>query len=373
MRTFGRVAALSVEGVSKSAIVRLERLPWNTVARWLELAAASARRFNSARTRGYVLRELQVDKLNTFLQSRKRETWVFAGIEVWSRLWTNSLVGSRTFRNTNRFVRNLAQEAYLNTCRLITTDGFKFYAPSICLVFGPGCVLAQVIKKIKRNRVARLGTKLVIGSEYMLEDALHESEDSSKLNTAFIEMLNLTIRRGSAYLNRRSPCHARKKRTLDDHLELLRCHYYFCRPHGSLKFGDIVRAPAMQAGLVNRKLSLRAVFAAQGRLRRTGPSSPHRASSCSLSLRDREPGRITDRWRARNVPRSHSRCRKYPTRLLMIILFALAMTPPEPKVEESGDPGHGQDDGDRRALPLVHSVFRALNARRIRGLGPYRV
>ncbi len=156
MRTFDRVAALNVEGVSKSAMARLERLSWNTVARWLELAAASARRFNSARTRGYVLRELQLDELNTFLQSRKRRTWVFAGIEVWSRLWTNSLVGSRTFRNTKRFMRNLAQRAYLNTCRLITTDGFKFYAPTIRLVFGPGCILAQVVKMIKRNRVERL-------------------------------------------------------------------------------------------------------------------------------------------------------------------------------------------------------------------------
>ncbi len=75
--------------------------------------------------------------------------------------------------------------------------------------------------------------------------------------------LNLTIRRGSAYLNRRSPCHARKKRTLDDHLELLRCYYNFCRPHGSLKFGTMIRTPAMQAGLATRKLSLKAIFTAQ--------------------------------------------------------------------------------------------------------------
>ena len=43
---------------------------------------------------------------------------------------------------------------------LITTDGFKFYAPNIRRGFGLGCVLAQVSKKIKRNRVVRVGTKL---------------------------------------------------------------------------------------------------------------------------------------------------------------------------------------------------------------------
>jgi IS1 family transposase len=264
MRTFDRVAALSVEGVSKSAIARLERLSWNTVARWLELAAAAARVFNRIRARSFDLQELQLDELNTFLQSRKRQTWVFAGIEVWSRLWAGTLVGARSLRNTLQFVRSIAWAAHTNSCRLITTDGFKFYGPSIRRLFAPGGVYAQVIKKIKRNRVARVGSKLVIGSELMLEDALHESEDSTKLNTAFIERLNLTIRRGSAYLNRRSPCHARKKRTLNDHLELLRCYYNFCRPHGSLRFGSVVRTPAMQAGLVNRKLSLRAVFTAPG-------------------------------------------------------------------------------------------------------------
>lgn len=58
MQAFGRVVALSVEGVSKSAIARIEGLSWNTVSRWLDLAALFARRFNRANTPGYVLREL---------------------------------------------------------------------------------------------------------------------------------------------------------------------------------------------------------------------------------------------------------------------------------------------------------------------------
>ena len=70
-----------------------------------------------------------------------------------------------------------------------------------------------------------MGTKLLVRSEWRLDDALVESEDSTKLNTSFIERLNLTIRQGCAYLRRRSPCHARRKRTLADHLELFRCFY----------------------------------------------------------------------------------------------------------------------------------------------------
>jgi hypothetical protein len=96
-----------------------------------------------------------------------------------------------------------------------------------------------------------------------LADALGESEDSTKLNTSFIERLNLTIRQGCAYLRRRSPCHARKKRTLDDHLELFRCFYNFARPHGALRFGKVTRTPAMQAGLASKQLIFRDIFTAR--------------------------------------------------------------------------------------------------------------
>lgn len=239
MRKFDRVAALSVEGVSKSAIARIEGLSWNTVSRWLELAARITRSINDAKLREFDLAELQLDELNTFLGYSNQQTWLFAGIEVSSRLWPAMLVGPRTWRNTNSFIRSIADSSTWTGFPLITSDGMKFYGSAIQLTFGVGCVHAQVIKKIKQNRVVKVGTKLVIGSEWRLQDALVESEDSSKLNTAFIERLNLTIRQGSAYLHRRSPWHARKKRTLTDHLELLRFHYNFCRPHSSLKFGNL--------------------------------------------------------------------------------------------------------------------------------------
>jgi hypothetical protein len=76
----------------------------------------------------------------------------------------------------------------------------------------------------------------VIGVAWRLEEMLRDSEEYSKLNTSFVERLNLTIRQGSAYLFRRTICHARWKERLEDHLEFLRCHYNFVRPHRALKF-----------------------------------------------------------------------------------------------------------------------------------------
>jgi len=101
---------------------------------------------------------------------------------------------------------------------------------------------------------------LLLGSDEQLDDALFRSEDSSKLNAAFIERLNLTLRQGSAYLARRSPCHARCPERLEGQLELLRCYYNFVRPHRGLKFGQEMRTPAVQAGLASRKLTFREIF-----------------------------------------------------------------------------------------------------------------
>ena len=59
------VVTLSVEGVSRSAIARIERLAWNTVARWLERATV-CRRFSDGRTTGFVATELQADEIRSF-------------------------------------------------------------------------------------------------------------------------------------------------------------------------------------------------------------------------------------------------------------------------------------------------------------------
>jgi hypothetical protein len=120
---------------------------------------------------------------------------------------------------------------------LVTTDGFKFYARVIHEILGPCCICAQVIKTWRNDRVASIEQRLVIGTDWQLQEALTQSEDSDRLNTSFIERLNLTIRQSSAYLARRSLSYARYKERLEEHLELVRCHYNFLRPHAALRFG----------------------------------------------------------------------------------------------------------------------------------------
>ena len=133
-------------------------------------------------------------------------------------------------------------------------------------LFGSACVYGQVLKTRRNDRVVRVERRRRIGTAGRLKAALWESEDSETLNTSFVERLNLTIRQGSAYLRRRSPCPARGADQLHGHVDLLRCSYNVIRPHRALKFGRETRTPAMQAGLVNAPMNWSDIFTAPAAL-----------------------------------------------------------------------------------------------------------
>ncbi len=257
---FDLVAHLSVEGVNRSAIARLVGVSRSTVARWLDRITARARAFNDHHLKGIEIRELQADELRTFVDTKKNEKWVFAALEVSSRLWLSSVVGRRSYRNTEELFSDVIRKSGETVFALVTTDGFAYYQRVIWSLFGPSILYGMVQKTRRKDRVIRVEREQRIGARWRFRDALLESEDSEKLNTSFIERLNLFIRHGSAYLSRRTLAHARTEEHLDDHLALLQWYYNFGRPHAGLRFGREVRTPAEQAQLVSRKLTFRDLF-----------------------------------------------------------------------------------------------------------------
>jgi transposase-like protein len=202
-RAFDEVVALRVEGLSIAAIARVERLSWNTVARWLTRAAAAATIFNAERLRGFELVELQADEMRTFAKGKDRPTWIYTTMEVSSRLWPTSNVGSPGYQTTLSVMRDVAARALPGAVPLIATDGYRYYKPAVHKVFGSFCHFGQVIKQRRKDRVVKVERITVIGTRREMAAALERSEDSNTLNTSFIERLNLVIRQGSAYLTRR--------------------------------------------------------------------------------------------------------------------------------------------------------------------------
>jgi len=170
-------------------------------------------------------------------------------------------VGRRSYRNSHALFNDTLARGIIVGVPLVATDRLKFYARVVRRLFGPACIYGQVVKTWRKDRVIKVERRPVIGSWRRLENALAHSQDSATLNTAYIERLNLTLRRSVSYLARRSPGHARCTRRLTHQLALARCHYNFLRPHAGLRFGQAFRTPAMVAGLAHRVMSFNDIFA----------------------------------------------------------------------------------------------------------------
>ena len=257
---FDKVAVMAVEGVDISATARIENLSPSTVSHWRETASEYAYRFNDKNLKGFDLVELQADEIRAFVDTRKKVIWIFTMFEVWSRLWVSTVVGRRSYKNVRELIGDTISRGRFKERFLFTTDGFEPYVWAAISMLAFVCVYAQVIKKRRKNRVTQVTRKLIMGTQEQLENCLLNSEDSETINTSFVERDNLTIRRGNSYLHRKTASHARDVGLLDGSLSLQMCHYNFIRPHSALKFGKEIRTPAMQAGIVARKLSFRDIF-----------------------------------------------------------------------------------------------------------------
>ncbi len=216
--------------------------------------------FNERHLEAITIRELQADELRTFVGGKANEQWVFAALEVSSRLWLSTVVGRRSYRNTELLFRDVIRRSDEIAFALLTTDGFAYYQRVIWRLLGPAVLFGVVQKTRRKNRVIRVEREERIGAHWRFREALFESEDSDTLSTSFIERLNLFIRHASAYLGRRTLAYARDEERLDDHLALIQWYYNFGRCHAALRFGREVRTPAMQAGIASRKLTFRDLF-----------------------------------------------------------------------------------------------------------------
>ena len=260
---FDEVAELSVEGVSKSAIARVEGLAWIIVHRRLWKAAGCCRQFDDRAITEIETSENQADGVRTSEGSRNPALWIFTVIDVTSRPWPAALVGRRSDGNTRKVFGDLRDRTSRASLAFIVTDGFEYHDRVVREVFGTTCLHGQVLKTRRGDRVVKVERRDVMGSRAEFEEALSESEDLATLNACFVERINLTVRHGSAYLARRVLSHRRWRNRLVDHRELLRCHYDLVRPRRALRSGHEIRTPAMLTGLTRSRLSLRDIFCSQ--------------------------------------------------------------------------------------------------------------
>src|SRR5512142_777916 len=114
-----------------------------------------------------------------------------------------------------------------------------------------------------------------LGTEDALKAVLQGLGFSGRLNTAFIERVNLTVRHGIAALARRTWAISQQAPQLLAHLEWWRDYYHFVRPHEALRVALVQprerggkrqaqryrqRTPAMAVGKTTRRWTAREVL-----------------------------------------------------------------------------------------------------------------
>src|SRR5712691_1854641 len=90
-------------------------------------------------------------------------------------------------------------------------------------------IYGQVKKCYRRRKLVRVSQVMRLGTEAALTATLQGLGFTGRLNTAFIERVNLTIRHGIAALARRTWATAKPAPHLLAHLEWWRAYYHGCR------------------------------------------------------------------------------------------------------------------------------------------------
>jgi IS1 family transposase len=305
-----RVLACLAEGLGIRATARVFEVDANTVLQWLVEAAEQLRAFSAFFLCDVHVRQLQLDELYAVLRgvingeiseddAIKRfecsRHWVWTAIDPESNLLLTIDVGERTLAVAQRLVHQVVQVLAPDCVPLFLTDGFKDYLTALLTHYGqwvqpprrqgkgplpqprwmplPQLLYAQVVKTMRRRRLVKVRHRVVFGTLDAVEHVLVAC--GRKINTAFVERLNLTIRQHVPAVGRRVNTLCQAQDNLRQQLALFQTYYNFCLPHASLRqplplplltngSGSTKQwrpqTPAMAAGLTDRVWTLREVL-----------------------------------------------------------------------------------------------------------------
>ena len=135
----------------------------------------------------------------------------------------------------------------------------------------PGLLYAQVVKSYRRRRIVGVKHRVIFGAAQAIESIL--AKRGWKINTSFVERLNLDLRQHVAAISRRVNTLCKHEAGLRQQLALFQVYHNFVLPHASLRLplpepidgtGAVKqwqpRTPAMAATLTDQVWSLREVL-----------------------------------------------------------------------------------------------------------------
>jgi len=280
------VRSALAEGLDASAAERVFGYRQATITRWLTRAGEHAQTLHERSFRNLHLPHLQLDELRTRLRKVTQILWLWLAIDPLTKIIPVLELGPRTQKTAHMLIHSLRQCLAPGCLPLFTSDGLNLYFYALTAHFGHwyqvhrrgckvlrwqvamGLIYGQMKKCYRRRKLMRVTHIMRLGTEDALKIALQGLGFSGRLNTAFIERVNLTIRHAVAALTRRTWATAQQSSCLLAHLEWWRAYYHFVRPHQALRVALIQprerggkrlaqryrqRTPAMAMGRTHRR------------------------------------------------------------------------------------------------------------------------
>ncbi|WP_437783304.1 IS1 family transposase [Sorangium sp. So ce1097] len=252
------VLAALVDGNSERAAERMTGVSRPTINRFALLAGQGAARLHNRRVRDLSCSLITFDELWGWVAKKPHrvdpaedavdvgEGWIFAAIDVSSRLCVSFYVGKRDQESTDRFIEDLRARLVVMP-QLMTSDGFAPYVSSVGTSFGPSSTFAQTVKHYRKG--SRRGPDHRYEpprDPFIVKRAVFGAPDMAKASTAHSERLNLTMRHVNGRLRRLCLAFSKKMENHRAAVALAYTHYNFCHVVKTLRV-----TPAMQAGITD--------------------------------------------------------------------------------------------------------------------------
>jgi hypothetical protein len=217
------------------------------------------------------LGQIQADELYTKTQAGP--IWIATAMTVFSRLhpegtrW-GAIGWERDAALLEPVIEHSRAAAQPGQPILLAVDGFKAYVKTILRVFRdplytgkPGrprllvwddLHIVQVVKHRVGRRLSSITRRLAYGSRRRAEAIMHATQvELGRINTAYIERLNATLRTWMPALVRRTRTPSGRRAQLEAALFWTGCVYNFCQVHATL-----AGTPAMAADLTDHVWSI---------------------------------------------------------------------------------------------------------------------
>lgn len=290
-KDFETILRSLAEGVGVAATARIQNVNKKTVLLALAKAGDHAKEVNRHLLKNLQVAECQLDEMWSFvgkkeknldpvekLQSILGDAWIWIAFDAVNKIVLAYNIGKRTLP----YAISLIEDVKRVTKRipdLFSSDQLDQYTNALLHVYGrtaspprkpgPGrppnprlvpskdLNYVQVVKQYKKYRVVKVSRKVVFGDLVKIQSILDQSSVSDKINTAYVERNNGTIRHMDARCVRKTFCFSKSKLNHERQLELSLANYHLCRPHKTLskRYGKPT-TPFMAAKLTDHVWSM---------------------------------------------------------------------------------------------------------------------